>query len=321
MLQQTRVETVVPYWERFLARFPDVASLASGELEEIYGLWAGLGYYARARNLSRAARAVMTRFGGALPTDAETLRSLPGIGSYTAGAVASIAFDRPEPVVDGNVARVLARRHGIRRDVKRGDGAKQIWAEAARLAHGPRPGDLNQALMELGAVVCRSRSPVCHECPWRSVCDARVAGDAEAIPRRPARARVRRVRAVAALIRRRGRVLLVRRPAGSLLGGLWELPGGALGRGERPAESLAVRVLERTGLHLADLAPAGSLRHALTHRSLHVHLFTANAPVGRVHRRGYDRHRWASIREMADLPVSTLTRKAVRMLLEGHAES
>lgn len=320
MLQQTRVETVVPYWERFLARFPDVASLASGELDEVYGLWSGLGYYTRARNLSRAARAVMERFGGALPEDADALRSLPGIGRYTAGAVASIAFGRPEPVVDGNVERVLARRHGMREDVKRPGAARRIWDEAARLANGPRPGDLNQALMELGATVCTPRAPRCDACPWRSVCRARAGGDPEAIPRSAPKPAAPRVRAVAALVRRGGRTLLVQRPAGSLLGGLWELPGGELARGERPAAALAARVRERTGLHVGDLAAAGVVTHAFTHRHLRLHLFSAAAEPGRVRRSGYDRHRWVSDRELRDLRTSTLTRKALRMLLRPEGE-
>lgn len=320
MLQQTRVETVIPYWQRFLARFPDVASLASAELDEVYELWAGLGYYSRAKNLSRAAKTVVERFAGELPRETEALRSLPGIGRYTAGALASIAFDRPEPVVDGNVERVLARRLGMRDDVKRPEAARRIWEEAARLARGRRPGDLNQALMELGATVCTPRAPRCDACPWRSACSARASGDAEAIPFRAPRAVVPRVHAVAALVRRAGRALLVQRPAGSLLGGLWELPGGAIGRAEKPADALTARVRERTGLGITDLAPAGVVSHAFTHRSLRLHLFAASAQRGRVRTSGDDRHRWVSERELAALQTSTLTRKAVRMLLAATGE-
>ena len=233
MLQQTRVETVIPYYERFLARLPDVTALAGAALEDVYELWAGLGYYSRARNLSKAAQDVVERYGGQIPADVEALRTLPGIGRYTAGAVASIAYDRPEPVVDGNVERVLARRLGLRGPVKEPATARRIWDEAARLARGPRPGDLNQALMELGATLCTPRAPACERCPLTRGCIARAAGDAEAIPRKAQRPAAKRERAAAVLLLRSGRALVVRRPAGSLLGGFWELPGANLVRGRR----------------------------------------------------------------------------------------
>ena len=170
MLQQTRVETVIPYYERFLERFPDVYALASADTDDVFGQWAGLGYYSRARNLQAAAQQVVDGFAGRLPDEAEALRTLPGIGRYTAGAVASIAFDRPEPLVDGNVARVLARLLGIREDIKQSAVVQRLWEEATALVQGPRPGDFNQSLMELGATVCTPRSPQCEACPLRRRC-------------------------------------------------------------------------------------------------------------------------------------------------------
>jgi A/G-specific adenine glycosylase len=315
MLQQTRVETVIPYYHRFLERFPDVGALASAELEEVYRLWAGLGYYSRARNLSKAAQDVMARFDGQLPDDAESLRTLPGIGRYTAGAVASIAFDRPEPVVDGNVERVLARRLGLRSPVKAPDTAKRIWEEAARLSQGARPGDLNQALMELGATVCTPRAPRCERCPWAKGCAAHHDGDAEQIPVKLSRSEPRAVRAAAALVLRDGKALIVLRPAGGLLGGLWELPGSEISRGDRPAEVLAARVRERTGLEIREVVAAGAVSHEFTHRRLRLHLFRCEAQTGRVRLAGYARHRWMSTRGLAALATSTLTRKALSALL------
>ena len=182
MLQQTRVETAIPYYERFLERFPDVRALATAELDDVLAVWAGLGYYSRARNLRAAAQKVVGEFDGELPGDVGSLRSLPGIGRYTAGAVASIAFDRPEPVVDGNVTRVLSRLRGIRDDVKKPATIRRLWQEAADLARGPHPGDLNQALMELGATVCTPRAPRCPACPIARHCEAHRDGDAEALP-------------------------------------------------------------------------------------------------------------------------------------------
>ena len=231
MLQQTRVETVIPYWQRFLTLFPDVHALATAELDDVLGAWAGLGYYARARNLQATARLIDEHHGGRLPDDAETLQTLPGIGRYTAGAVASIAFDRPEPVLDGNVKRVLTRLLGIREDIGRPAVIERLWQEAGVLVHGPHPGDLNQALMELGATICTVRTPRCANCPVSRFCDARAQGDAESLPIKTRKKPARKVEAVAALVIRRGKALAVRRPTRGLLGGLWDLPGGDLAPG------------------------------------------------------------------------------------------
>ncbi len=317
MLQQTRVETVIPYYRRFLERFPDPASLASADEEEVLGQWAGLGYYRRARNLHRAAKVVVERFGGALPDDAEALRGLPGVGRYTAGAVASIAFDRPEPILDGNVTRVLTRLLGIREDPRRPAVAKRLWAEAARLARGPSPGDLNQALMELGATVCTPRAPRCLACPVSRRCAARAAGDAESLPVKGARTAPRRVEATAAYLLRRGRVLTVKRPAGGLLGGLWELPGGALSPGEKPRVGAVRSLREGLGLEPAGLRRVGSVEHVFTHRRMQLHVFRGEAPPGRVRRRGFDAHRWARPEELAALPGSAVLAKVLRLLGEA----
>ncbi|HVP28746.1 MAG TPA: A/G-specific adenine glycosylase [Myxococcota bacterium] len=311
MLQQTRVETVLGYYARFLERFPNVEALATAELEEVYERWAGLGYYSRARNLHAAARVIRERFGGALPDDAERLRELPGVGRYTAGAIASIAFDRPTPILDGNVERVLSRFLGVRDDVKQAATAERLWKAAAELAHGPAPGDLNQALMELGALVCTPRAPGCDVCPIAAGCDARARGDAESLPARTARATPRAVTGVAAWIERRGRVLAVRRAAGGLLGGLWELPGGDVARGEKPRDALERALRERLGLALESASPAGAVEHVFTHRRLRLHLFRAEVAAGRLRRDGYDAHRWLEPAALEALARSALTRKAV----------
>jgi A/G-specific adenine glycosylase len=316
MLQQTRVETVIPYYQRFLERFPDVETLASADLDDVLGAWAGLGYYSRARNLRRAARKVVDEFGGALPDTTEALRSLPGIGRYTAGAVASIAFDRPEPVVDGNVARVLARVLGIRDDVKSASGARRLWQEAATLARGPHPGDVNQALMELGATVCTPRAPDCPACPLRRRCAAHGAGDPEALPLVAKRATPTPVEAVAGLVLRRGKALAVRRPPSGLLGGLWELPGGELVRKEAPEAGLVRALRERVGLATRALEHAGALEHVFSHRRLRLHVFRCEPPRGRVRLDGFDAHRWLAPAALAELPQGAVTRKAVALALD-----
>ncbi len=314
MLQQTRVETVVPYYERFLKRFPDVQTLADADLDEVLGVWAGLGYYSRARNLKAAAERVSERLDGRLPDTAEGLGRLPGIGRYTAGAVASIAFDRPEPVVDGNVARVLVRLLDVREDVKSTAVSRRLWEEAAKLVRGPRPGDLNQALMELGATVCTPRAPRCPECPLRRRCRAQRNGDPEALPVRGPKTAPRRVEAVATLVLRRGRALAVRRPPHGLLGGLWDLPGGALRTRERPGPGLVRALRERVGLRVGRPRRVGAVDHVFSHRRLRLHLFRCDTPEGRVRLDGFDAHRWLAPEALAELPQGALMRKALELL-------
>jgi A/G-specific adenine glycosylase len=313
MLQQTRVETVIPYYERFLERFPDVGALARAGMDDVLGAWQGLGYYSRARNLKRSAEQVVERFGGALPDTAEALRELPGVGRYTAGAVASIAFDRPEAIVDGNVARVLSRIHGLRDDPRSPRGQARLWEEAERLVRGRAPGDLNQALMELGATVCTPRAPACPRCPVRRLCTARESGDPESLPVAGKKTRVRDVAAAAAWVERGGRTLAVRRPEGGLLGGLWDLPGGELGPRERPAAGLRRALRERVGLEIEAVERLGAVEHVFTHRRLRLHVYRCRAAGGRVRLDGFDAHRWLPPAALRELPCAKLTRKALEL--------
>jgi A/G-specific adenine glycosylase len=313
MLQQTRVETVIPYWQRFLERFPDVRALATADPDDVTLLWAGLGYYSRARNLQRAARVVVERHGGHLPDDVDALRELPGVGRYTAGALASIAFDRPAPIVDGNVARVLARLFAIDGDLRSRAVQDRLWGEAEELAHGEDPGALNQGLMELGATVCTPRAPRCAECPWTAHCAARAQGRAESLPVRSRPTPVRRIEAVAVLLERHERVLAVQRPQHGLLGGLWELPGGELAKGEPPARALSRALREGLGLGISGAERVGAVEHAFTHRLLRLHVFRASADAGRVRRTAWDAHRWVSRSALAALPLGGPTRKAIAL--------
>ncbi len=314
MLQQTRVETVLPYYERFLSRFPDVHALATADTDEVMGEWAGLGYYGRARNLQAAARQVVEEWGGKLPDDVEGLRSLKGVGRYTAGAVASIAFDRPAPVVDGNVARVLTRLLGIREDVGSAPVIRRLWEEAEALARGRSPGDVNQAVMELGATICTPRSPRCEVCPIAARCRAREAGDPEAIPVKRPRPKPKRLDAAAVFLERRGKALAVRRPPEGLLGGLWELPGGELRAKEIPEAGLARSLRERVGLTLTGAEKLGIVRHVFTHRALRLHVYRARGSAGRVRLAGFDAHRWLPPSRLDELPQSTLMGKALGLV-------
>jgi A/G-specific adenine glycosylase len=315
MLQQTRVEAVIPYYERFLARFPTVGALATADLDDVLGLWAGLGYYSRARNLRAAAQRLVTEHGGRLPDDLAALRALPGVGRYTAGAIASIAFDRPTPIVDGNVARVIARLLALREPI--GDRAVQarLWEESAALADGPAPGDLNQALMELGARICVPGAPRCDACPVSDACAARAAGDPAALPVRAPKRAPRVVHAVAALVRRGGRALAVQRPARGLLGGLWELPGGEVAARVRGPDVLACLLRERTGLEVAAIERAGRFAYGFTHRDLRLTVYRCEAGRGRVRLDGWDRHRWLAPDRLAELAFGTVGRRALALAL------
>ncbi|MEZ4425760.1 MAG: A/G-specific adenine glycosylase [Gemmatimonadota bacterium] len=224
MLQQTRVETVIPYYERWLERFPTVSALATADLDDVLPLWKGLGYYSRARNLHRAAQAVLERHGGEVPAEPDALRALPGVGAYTAGAVASIAFGRPEPLVDGNVRRVLSRWYDLE-----APGDREVWALARDLVDPERPGDFNQALMELGATVCTPRAPRCEGCPVEGSCLARARGTVELRPPPRKRGPVPHVHVLSLVVwTAEARTLLVQRPERGLLAGLWEFPAREL---------------------------------------------------------------------------------------------
>ena len=288
MLQQTRVETVIPYYERFIQRFPDTHTLAAASQDDVMQHWSGLGYYRRARMLHAGVREVVERYGGRVPEDADARRSLPGVGRYTAGAIGSIAFGKAEAVVDGNVARVLSRLHGIETPLGRAVTDRALWARAQELVDGPRPGDLNQALMELGARVCAPRSAACERCPVRRGCNARITDRVAQLPVPRKRRAPKRVDMVAVVATCRGRVALVRPveappgdraerrradPLRGLFGGLFGLPT-TTGHGRSRARA----ALAGAGVK-ARLArdPIGVLEHVLTHRRLHVELWTATA--------------------------------------------
>ncbi|ANM29688.1 hypothetical protein ABI59_08995 [Acidobacteria bacterium Mor1] len=325
MLQQTQVATVIPYYQAFLERFPDVASLAAAGEEEVLARWSGLGYYRRARMLHAGAKAVMERHGGRVPRDPAEILALPGVGRYTAGAIASIAFDLCEPILDGNVRRVLSRWYAL--DDPPGSGLdRTLWERAALLAQGPDPGDLNQALMELGATVCSPKDPRCLTCPVRRHCEACRQGRPEAFPRPVPRARTRTVQVAAAWIERGDKVLL-ERPAGlSPFRGNWDLPAreipatggkgrstGAAGAGEAGAAGVLARELERDhGLEVAPEAQAGRARHGILDRRLDIAILPCRLLKGRVS--GRKNLRWAPLAELEEQAVSGVTHKIRRAL-------
>ena len=304
MLQQTRVETAVPYYERFIARFPSVEALAAADEEDVLRLWAGLGYYARARNLRRAAERIVRDHGGELPRSAEALAELPGVGRYTVGALRSIAFKEAAPIVDGNVRRVLSRLFAV------ADLAdSEAWRLAGELVPARDPDLFNQALMELGATVCTPRKPACRVCPVRRICAARASGRPEDFPAPKRKPKPRAVRALAGVLVRRGRVLLLRRPSHGLLGGLWEIPNVA----DAPAPALLELVRERTGLRVAAGAALGRIRHQFTHLDLSLDVVALEDRGGRLEAGVRSEARLCARDELAELPLSRLMKKALAL--------
>lgn len=300
MLQQTRVETVVPYYERFLARFPNPHSLAAADEDTVLSHWSGLGYYRRARLLHAGVREVVAQYGGAVPEDAEARRALPGVGRYTAGAIGSIAFDKPEPIVDGNVTRVLARLLRIDTPVGATATTKRLWEEAARLVPPERPGDFNQALMELGATVCTPRQPRCESCPLRRDCGAYAHAEVDALPV-PKAKKAPVSKSLAAVVATSGRgamrrVWLVKSDQ-ALFGGLFGLP---MSEGE-PREALREAGVQAR----LQRESVGTVEHVLTHRKLKVTVYRASGGRGEE----TDRRRAFRADELGEVGISTLTRK------------
>lgn len=272
MLQQTQVATVVRYYQRFLARYPDPASLARADEEEVLALWSGLGYYRRARSLHAGAREVVKRHAGRVPADPAALRDLPGVGRYTAGAIASIAFSLAEPILDGNVRRVLSRLFAVKPGRGKSDRVEaRLWSLAGELVRGRAPGDLNQALMELGAVICTPRAPRCDACPVAGSCRARTLGTPEAFPVAKARPRTTAIDVGVAWVLRGGRILLERPDDDSPLRGTWDLPAF-----EGAPQQVTAGLYRRHGLtvrpsreHDRDpIEPQLQVRHGIMNRRL-----------------------------------------------------
>ena len=314
MLQQTRVETIRERWPAFLERFPDVGTLARAREQSVLKAWEGLGYYRRARQLHAAAKIVLGRHGGRLPRTYAELRALPGFGDYTAAAVASIAFGERRAVVDGNVTRVLARLMDDDGDITKAATRRRMQDAADRLLSPTRPGDFNQALMELGATVCRPRSPSCATCPVARHCAGRAHDRVDTLPRRPKRRAVPHHDVAAGFVWRDGHLLIARRPAGGLLGGLWEFPGGKRRPDEPLAEACRREVREETGLEIRVVKPLLALDHAYSHFRITLHVFHCESPSGEPRPLGCDEPRFVRPEELVRYPFPRAHRRALDAL-------
>lgn len=313
MAQQTRVATVATRYLEFIERFPDVEALAAADVDQVLKAWEGLGYYGRARNLHRAAHEVSVRYGGRLPPDPDRLRSLPGIGRYTAGALASIAFGLPEPAVDGNVRRVLSRAYDLERPTAR--ELDRRARELIRLAGGDAA-SVNQALMDLGASICLPRRPRCPQCPLEGTCLARRRNTIESRPARRSRTAVPHYDVGAAIVWWDGMLLVARRRDDRMLGGLWEFPGGKVEAGETAAAAACREVREETGLEIELCGLAARIGHAYSHFRITLHLFHARA-VRRAHALAPDGCRWVRPDDLPSLAFPAANHAIVGRLAAG----
>jgi A/G-specific adenine glycosylase len=344
MLQQTQIATVIPYYERWLERFPTVQDLAAASLDEVLKLWEGLGYYSRARNLHAAAQTVVNELGSQIPTTAKELMKLKGIGRYTAGAIASIAFDEPAPVLDGNVIRVLSRLTDLPDDVTTTAAKKKLWQLAEDLVPAQRPGDFNQALMELGQQVCVPANPTCLLCPLSHLCLARERGTQLERPCRPPRKNIPHYDVAAGIIWQKRNTegheggtkvprentnkslhnsvfLVTQRPLTGLLGGLWEFPGGKQESGETLPQTLQREIKEELDIEIEVGDHLTSIKHAYTHFRITLHAFHAVHTNGIPQHIGVANHAWVTLKELDNYAFAVTDQKIIAALRESEQVS
>lgn len=321
MLQQTQVKTVVPYWERFLSAFPTVHALARAPLPDVLALWRGLGYYSRARHLHQASRDLVRDHAGQLPSTARALMKLPGFGRYTAGAVASIAFGETTPVVDGNVFRVLSRLCALTGNRGDRDIEARVWSIAGEWVDPRRPGDWNQALMELGATICRTADPLCLLCPLAPACQARRLGLVQRCSSPKPQPKRNHIHWSVAVLRRKDRLLFARRHESGLFGGLWEMPVVELDprTSDRSQLHQALGRLwqKRIGIPFKVVRPLGTVHRTLTHRELTLHLFQVCSGGTPRSLDGYSEVRWVNEDDARTLAVSTAMSKALEAAVQA----
>ncbi len=323
MLQQTRVATVIDYFERWMVRFPSVESLANATVDDVLEAWAGLGYYRRARALHNGARMVVDNFAGAIPKTIRDLRTLPGVGAYTAGAIASIAFDQPEPLVDGNVARVLSRLWALSADAKSGPGTRALWVLADSILARERPAAFNQALMELGALVCTPQNPRCAECPLMSYCDGFMSGNPTAYPPAAVRVPQKAIGARTAIVftgdsLENRRYLIVQRPHDGLLAGLWEFPTLIQTTKSVPTSAeLSVHMRNELGATLAADTTAqtfGKIVHHFTHIKMTIEAESRRVENEDCARTLSESARFVDAATLAEVAMSAAMRKLQNLL-------
>jgi len=314
MLQQTQVKTVIPYYGAFMGRFPRISHLAEADLQDVLKIWEGLGYYARARNLHKSAGIIIEKHGGDLPNHINLFRKLPGVGEYIASAVLSIAFGQPYAVVDGNVKRVLARLYKIDVPVNGSGSSKNFKKAAEGILTEKDPGKFNQAMMELGALVCTPRNPTCSDCPVSRFCQVFRTGEAAHYPKRIKKTKIPLFHIATGIVKKGPKILITRRKPEGLLGGLWEFPGGKVKKNET-AEAACVReIKEEVNLEVRTDAHITRIRHAYTHFKIVMDVFYCTYLAGRIRLNGPVDFRWIRPGEIDDYPFPGANHKFIPML-------
>lgn len=318
MLQQTRVETVIPYYTRWFEKFPSLVTLAFASEQDVLRVWEGLGYYGRARNLLKAARICMADYYGKLPKIVSELKKLPGVGEYVAGAIASIAYNQRLPALDGNGKRVLARLSAYREAVNLQKNKKHLKQLLLELLPERRPGDFNQAVMDLGSQICLPRNPLCRACPLNDLCESYLNGLQLEIPVMIRKRPIPHYQVVAAVIRKNDRVLIDRRKSNDLLGGMWEFPGGKVEEGEKLEEALTREIWEELALKIKPGKLINKYEHAYTHFSVSVFAFECEIKAGKPKALESDEIAWVEISRLEEFPMGKVDRLISQDLKYSH---
>ncbi len=316
MLQQTQVKKVLQYYSDFIRQYPDIHTLAAADLQQVLKSWELLGYYARARHLHQAAQIVAEKFQGYVPADYSQFRQLPGVGDYIAAAVTSLAFNKPYPVVDGNVKRVLSRIFAIRSPVNRSSSSHIFQQAVSHLFAKKNSAQFNQALMELGALICRPRQPQCAQCPVKIYCHARVTNKQHKFPVKVKRNEIPRYHIAVAVIQKDGRLLITQRAPAGLLGGLWEFPGGKMKKGESAIEALRREIKEEVNVQIKIDEHLTRVKHAYSHFEIVMEVFLATYLSGAIKLRGAVDYRWISLSDIDRYPFPAANHKFFPLLRE-----
>ncbi|EKD93459.1 MAG: hypothetical protein ACD_28C00145G0004 [uncultured bacterium] len=317
MLQQTQVKIALPYFDRWMKALPTIHAVAQADEQTVLKLWEGLGYYSRVRNLQKAARVIVDEHGSVFPSRYEDILKLPGIGKYTAGAIASIAFNQEKPIVDGNIIRLMARLLDYRENTRKPEALNVFWEKAQEWIPKGEARNFNQSMMEFGALLCTPKAPACGQCPLQRNCGAFKAGTVEQLPNRGRATERVDLKVAVAIIQRLNKIFIQKRTAKGLMQGLWEFPGGKVEVGESTVEALHREIKEELGITVTAVTPFLQLKHAYTKYVVDLHCFTAEYEEGEVQLTAASEHQWVELEELSQFPFPAANTKIIDALVRA----